>query len=129
VINISWDVKRKLGDYINKRKENNWRQINLENVNYYDETRLDLLNLIPCKKRAGKLLEIGAAAGNTLIYAKNNKYAKEVYGIELCKIDDSNQKNNDIKSFVIGNIEEIEFPFSKVRFDVILIGGCLGTLN
>lgn len=97
----------------------------LENITYYSGTRLDLLELIPSEKRNGVLLEIGAASGNTLVYAKSNDYAKEVYGIELCLIDDSNQRNKDIKQFVIGDIENIEFPFFDVKFDVIIIGDVL----
>lgn len=87
---------------------------------YFTNTKSNLLDLIPNKLRNGKLLEIGAAGGNTLIYAKENGYANNIYGIELCKLENSNQNNKLLDDFVVGNIEEIEIPYEKNFFDVIL---------
>jgi len=92
---------------------------------YYENVRKDLLNLIPEVHRKGVLLEIGAASGNTLVYAKDNNYATSIYGIELCNLNDSNQHNSIIDGFFIGNIEEIEFPFKDRVFDIIIIGDVL----
>lgn len=87
---------------------------------YFDNTKTNLLDLIPTELKNGKLLEIGAAGGNTLIYAKENGYAKHIYGIELCKLENSNQENKLLDDFIIGNIEEITIPYEKEFFDVIL---------
>ena len=92
---------------------------------YFDNTKTKLLDLIPLKLRGGDLLEIGAASGNTLIYAKKNGYAENIYGVELCDIKNSNQENKLLSDFIIGNIEEIELPYNKESFDVILCGDVL----
>lgn len=92
---------------------------------YFDNTKTKLLELIPAQLRNGNLLEIGAAGGNTLIYAKKNGYANNIYGIELCKLNNTNQENTLLNGFTIANIEEIEPPYKKEYFDVILCGDVL----
>lgn len=92
---------------------------------YFANTKTNLLELIPHRLRNGNLLEIGAAGGNTLIYAKENGYAKNIYGIELCKLENSNQTSNLFSDFIIANIEEVELPYKKETFDIILCGDVL----
>lgn len=92
---------------------------------YFNNTKSNLLDLIPAKLKNGNLLEIGAAGGNTLIYAKENGYAKSIYGIELCEIENSNQENSLLDGFIIGSIEEIDIPYKEEFFDVILCGDVL----
>ena len=92
---------------------------------YFHNIRKELLDLIPTEKRHSHLLEIGAGEGNTLIYAKENGYADFIYGVELCKIDNSNQTNKLFSDFIIANIENIELPFEKSKFDVIICGDVL----
>ncbi|MFK5882353.1 MAG: class I SAM-dependent methyltransferase [Sulfurospirillum sp.] len=93
--------------------------------NYFSNVRLDLLNLTPkCNKR-GNVLEIGAGSGDTLLYAKQNGYAKKIYGVELCELKNSFQKSEEFEEFIIGNIEQIKLPFEKNFFDVILCGDVL----
>lgn len=92
---------------------------------YFENIKSNLLDLIPNNLKDGNLLEIGAAGGNTLIYAKKNGYAKNIYGIELCKLDNSNQDNKFINDFIIGNVEEIDIPYEENYFDVILCGDVL----
>lgn len=88
--------------------------------NYYNFIRHELLEYIP--KNTNKLLEIGAASGNTLIEIKKNGLAEEVYGLDIVKIPNSNQQNNLIKNFIIGDIETIKLDFPENYFDVILAG-------
>ncbi len=95
------------------------------NADYCRGTRIELLDLIPNKLKNGNLLEIGAGRGNTLVYAKENSYAKYIYGVELCKIDNSFQKSKKIDHFLIADIEETELPYSENFFDVIICGDVL----
>lgn len=92
---------------------------------YFKNVRKDLLDLIPQDNRNGTILEIGAGTGNTLIYAKKNGYAKNIVGIELCKIENSYQNNKEFDDFIIGNIEEIKLSFADKQFDVIICGDVL----
>ena len=92
---------------------------------YFTNVRKELLDLIPTDLREGNVLEIGAGTGNTLVFAKENGYAKNIYGVELCEIENSNQKNELFSEFIIGNIEEMELPFQEKTFDVILCADVL----
>lgn len=92
---------------------------------YKQEPRKELLELIPSINRGGDILEIGAGAGDTLLYAKENGFANNIYGVELCKIENSNQDNKIFSDFIIGNIETIDLPFEDSQFDVILCGDVL----
>jgi len=92
---------------------------------YFKNSRKVLLDLIPDKLKNGNLLEIGAGAGNTLVYAKKHSYAASVYGIELCQVDNSFQNSNEIDNFIIGNIEEMDLPYEDSFFDVIICADVL----
>lgn len=92
---------------------------------YFENIRTPLLELIPLENRDGTILEIGAGAGDTLIYAKENGYAKNIYGIELVEIEKSNQISDKFEQFDIGNIEIMEFNYSNEQFDVIIMGDVL----
>lgn len=92
---------------------------------YKQHPRKELLNLIPPINLGGDTLEIGAGAGDTLLYAKEHGFAKNIYGVELCKIENSNQDNKIFSDFIIGNIETMDLPFEDSQFDVILCGDVL----
>jgi len=92
---------------------------------YFRNVRKELLDLIPVQNRIGKVLEIGAGGGDTLLYALENGYAQNIFGVELCEIDNSFQKSHQFDKFIIGNIEQMELPFSDESFDVILCGDVL----
>jgi len=92
---------------------------------YFSNARIDLVNLIPKHKRMGAVLEIGAGSGDTLLYAKNNGFANTIFGVELCKIENSYQNSSEFEKFIIGNIEEIELEFNEESFDVIICGDVL----
>ena len=96
-----------------------------KDTGYFSTVRIELLNLIPEENRNGTILEIGAASAETLLYAKKHNYAKNIYGIELVDIPDSQQKSKELEDFVIGNIENISFPFPDVKFDAIILGDVL----
>ncbi len=98
---------------------------NRKEKKYFENVRIELLDLIPDENKNGDILEIGAGGGNTLLYAKENDYANNIFGIELFKMEDSNQDNEEFSGFIIGDIEKINFPFQNNKFDVILLGDVL----
>jgi len=93
--------------------------------NYFKNIRKELLDLIPHQNRSGSILEIGAGSGATMIYAKQNGYAKKIYGIELCTVEDSFQESNEFENFLIGNVENMSLKYNEKSFDVILCGDVL----
>jgi 2-polyprenyl-3-methyl-5-hydroxy-6-metoxy-1,4-benzoquinol methylase len=103
------------------------RYTNKQNAyeNYFLNVRKELLEMIPHQLKEGNLLEIGAGSCNTLVFAKENNYAKKVYDIELCQLENSNQNNPILDGFIIANIEEIKLPYSEKYFQVILCGDVL----
>lgn len=92
-------------------------------MEYYQNVRTDMLSLIEDKK-ALKVLEIGAAEGNTLLYLKEKGIASHVSGIELVSIPNSNQNNEKIDSFAIANIEKDKIELDK-DYDLIICGDVL----
>ena len=92
---------------------------NSKEMTYFTEARLDLLQLLPRSQNI-KLLEIGAGTGETLLAAKKLGIAIECVGVELMKIDNSNQRNPDIDRFVFGDIQTLHLDFEENYFDVIV---------
>lgn len=92
-----------------------------KNREYYSNVRLDLISLINRNENELKVLEIGAAYGETLFYLKNNKIATEVVGVDL--FEDLNNKENykKIDRFIFGNIEQIDLSDYYSYFDIILL--------
>lgn len=88
--------------------------------NYYSNIRYDLIEFFD-KKKYFKVLEIGAAYGETLFYLKENGLANEAIGIEL--FQDEKNKNNykKIDKFIFGNINEIDLLEYKNYFNLILL--------
>ncbi len=88
--------------------------------NYYSNIRYDLIEFFD-KKKYFKVLEIGAAYGETLFYLKENGLANEAIGIEL--FQDEKNKNNykKIDKFISGNINEIDLLEYKNYFNLILL--------
>jgi 2-polyprenyl-3-methyl-5-hydroxy-6-metoxy-1,4-benzoquinol methylase len=90
-------------------------------ADYYSNIRLDLINLIDKKSQNLKVLEIGAAYGETLFYLKQNKIATEVVGVDLFEDKTNKQNYKPLDNFIFGNIEEIELPQYENYFDLILL--------
>lgn len=91
---------------------------------YFSNVRMDIISLLPADPRQ-KILEIGAGAGNTLLFIKENKLAAEVRGIELMDIPNSNQQHPSIDKFQIANIEKDDIDSPKEYFDVIICADVL----
>lgn len=95
---------------------------------YFSNVRMDIISLIPPNHNQ-KILEIGAGGGNTLLYIKENNIASEVMGIELMKIENSNQGNPLIDKFQIANIEQDDIDAEEKYFDIIICADVLEHLN
>lgn len=91
---------------------------------YFTIPRLELISFIP-KDEKNKILEIGAGAGDTLLKIKELNLAQFVVGVDIIKLDKSNQSNPLIDQFFIGNIENEDFDLPTNHFDVIICGDVL----
>ena len=92
-----------------------------KNKSYFSNPRIDLISLIPPNIN-NRILEVGAGSGDTLVEIKKLKLAKEVIGIELLNLKDSQQHSSEIDRMIIGNIEEMELDLPENYFDVIICG-------
>ncbi len=97
---------------------------NKDSSYYYVQIREDLISLLPNNNNQ-KILEIGAGSGNTLVEIKERKLAKEVIGVDLFELENTNQKNPAIDNFIIANLETEELNLPVEYFDVILAGDVL----
>lgn len=97
----------------------NTTHYSVKTVDYFSNVRRDIVSLIPSNP-AQKVMEIGAGTGNTLVYIKEQGLASEVMGVELMKLEGSNQDHPAIDKFQIANIEREEIAAPKEYFDVIL---------
>ena len=88
---------------------------------YFSHARLDMISFIPVNSN-NRILEIGAAGGDTLLEIKRRNLAKEVMGVELMSVPNSNQNSPDIEKFIVGNVEQMELPFQEEYFDVVICG-------
>lgn len=85
---------------------------------------MDMLDVIP-RSGKSKILEIGAGSGETLLKAKALGLAKEVVGVELVRLENSNQSHPAMDRFIIGDVEQMDLPLAQNYFDVILCGDVL----
>ena len=91
---------------------------------YYTSVREDLISLMP-KNPEQRILEIGAGGGDTLVAVKERQLAKEVIGVDLFALANTNQNHPFINQFLILDIEKQELPFAAGYFDTIVCGDVL----
>jgi SAM-dependent methyltransferase len=91
---------------------------------YFAYCRMDMLAELPVDLH-GRILEIGAGSGKTLLKAKALGLASEVTGVELVPLDNSDQSHPEMDRFIVGDIEKLELPLPEEYFDVILCGDVL----
>jgi 2-polyprenyl-3-methyl-5-hydroxy-6-metoxy-1,4-benzoquinol methylase len=96
----------------------------VKELTYFSNIRMDIISLIPLNP-AQKILEIGAGAGNTLLFIKESNLAEEVMGVELMEIANSNQTNPLIDKFQIANIEQENIQAPEEYFDIIICADVL----
>lgn len=92
--------------------------------NYFSFSRTDILKFVPVDKN-NKILEIGAGSGETLLTAKKAGLAEYIVGVDVTKVENSNQSHPAMDRFIIGNIENTELDFEENFFDVIICGDVL----
>jgi len=94
---------------------------------YYSICREDLIQLIPDKNSANRVLEIGAGAGQTLARIKELGYAGETVGVDV--VDLSQSSRPGIDRFYVADIEDETFALDGQYFDVILCGDVIEHLR
>lgn len=87
---------------------------------YYGNVRHDLIDFFGEVNNL-KVLEIGAAYGETLYYLKEQKKASEVIGVELFKDEKNLDKYKKIDKLYFGNINDIDLSIYKNYFDLIIL--------
>lgn len=88
---------------------------------YYSNIRLDLVRLIQKKDKELKVLEIGAAYGETLYYIKNSGIASEVVGVDLFKDEQHPERYKQLDNFIFGDIQSLNMEQYYDYFDIILL--------
>jgi len=95
---------------------------------YFTHVRRDIVSLLPANPEQ-KVLEIGAGAGNTILYLKQAGLAKEVMGVELMRLADSGQEHELIDRFQVADISCEDIDADKSYFDVIICADVLEHLE
>jgi SAM-dependent methyltransferase len=95
---------------------------------YFKHARHDLMQLIPADP-PGRVLEIGAAEGSTLVALKQTGKAREVVGVELVGLAGEGQRRKEIDRFIIADVELQSLDLEPASFDVIICGDVLEHLR
>ena len=101
---------------------------NKKGIKYYTDLRTELINLVPNNPK-NWILEIGAGAGQNLVYLKESGKAENVVGIDIMEIRDSHQQSPLIDSFFVCDIERTPIKLVPASFDILLCGDILEHLN
>ena len=88
---------------------------------YFSNIRKDLINLIDANAKDLKILEVGAAYGETLYNLKQNGIASEAVGVDIFEDVKNKQNYKPLDRFIFGDIEKIELPEYNQYFDLILL--------
>lgn len=88
---------------------------------YFSNIRKDLINLFDANAKDLKILEVGAAYGETLYYLKQNGIASEAVGVDIFEDVKNKQNYKPLDRFIFGDIEKIELPEYNQYFDLILL--------
>jgi 2-polyprenyl-3-methyl-5-hydroxy-6-metoxy-1,4-benzoquinol methylase len=97
---------------------------------YYAVIRHDLIELIDNKENGNlKILEIGAAYGETLFYLKETAIATEVVGIDLFEDIENKDNYKKLDKFIFGDIQKLELDEYNNYFDIILLPDVLEHLT
>jgi 2-polyprenyl-3-methyl-5-hydroxy-6-metoxy-1,4-benzoquinol methylase len=94
---------------------------NEKDPNYFSNIRKDLVNLIAPNAKNLKVLEVGAAYGETLFYLKQIGIAIEAIAVDLFEDQKNKQNYKQLDNFIFGNIEEVELNQYNNYFDLILL--------
>lgn len=97
--------------------------MNYENKNpqYYSNVRYDAIKLIDKNQKDLKILEIGAAYGETLFHLKEKNIANEVIGIDLFEDKNNTSRYKKLDKFIFGDIDKLDVSEYNTHFDLILL--------
>lgn len=98
---------------------------NYKDEEYFRHVRVGIITALNNKK-FNKVLELGAGGCDTIAYMKAHELAKEVTGLELFKIEGSNQTNPLVDKFIqadVANLEQLNLP--QNYYDLIICGDIL----
>ncbi|ARK10407.1 methyltransferase domain-containing protein [Fibrella sp. ES10-3-2-2] len=90
-------------------------------LTYYTQPRRDLVSLLVANP-SQKVLEIGAGGGDTLLYIKEQKAAAEVVGVDIFRLENTNQNHPLIDNFLVLDIEREALNYPEAYFDAIVCG-------
>lgn len=94
-----------------------------KNRTYFEKARVEILPLLP--ERVNKVLEIGCATGETLLWLRQHKGCEWLGGVEYYE-DAADIAQDKLDWLVQGNIEAIDLPLEPDTLDLIL---CLDVLE
>ena len=97
-------------------------------ASYFSFTRHDLAHFVP-DGAAGRVLEIGAGDGATLVELKRSGKAREVIGVELMRLSDGRQDQPEIDRFIVADVEQQSLDLVPESFDAIICGDVLEHLR
>jgi len=85
---------------------------------YFSNARIDYVNQLPDSTES-RVLEIGCGAGATGEMALNKGKCIYYAGIDI-DIDAANIAKNNLSEVIIGDVEDISFPWEEETFDVLI---------
>lgn len=92
---------------------------------YYNNVRHDLIRFFNKSNKSLKVLEVGAAYGETLFFLKKSGIASEVVGVELFQDTKNLDKYKDLDQFLFGDIQTLNVSKFENYFDIILLADVL----
>jgi 2-polyprenyl-3-methyl-5-hydroxy-6-metoxy-1,4-benzoquinol methylase len=95
---------------------------------YFGFARYDLAHFVPSNP-PGRVLEIGAGDGSTLVELKRSGRAREAVGVELMSLHDGRQRRPEIDRFIFADVEQRSLDLTPESFDVLICGDVLEHLR
>lgn len=95
---------------------------------YFNAARYDLIRMLP-PNPAGRLLEVGAGGGDSLLAAKAAGAAGEVHGADVVALPDSHQRHPDVAGFHVLDVEADSLPYPPGTFDAVMTADLLEHLR
>ena len=93
------------------------KEIYKKDETYFNKIRHEIVSLIPNKDN--KILEIGCGTGATLLELRESAKASLLVGVDMHAFE------TQLDNFIVGDIEQIELPYEKGFFDVIICADVL----
>ncbi|HLA55641.1 MAG TPA: class I SAM-dependent methyltransferase [Flavobacterium sp.] len=88
---------------------------------YFGNTRFEIIDFMDIPQENLKILEVGAAYGETLFSLKQQGKAAETVGVDIFEDLKNRESYKTIDRMIFGNIENMELPEYKSHFDIILL--------